>query len=460
MSGPRASFDPGPGRGPHGRRYAWRADAARPHESIWSLLQKFSFLNAVRNSQCVRLFRRMDSAHYRQVWDLGHEYLDLAALGAATVGRRRLETTGLVEGYLGGAERVREFLHLVGATLRYCPLCLAEGFHSPVHQMLFLAACPVHGVALHDRCPACRGLIRVDLKRSAPPFGCRQCRHAFWPAMGEPAAWPPQPGRRAADAAFAGVARWLRRASRAGDLLDRTLLVNSGRLDLRHENPADQNHRRPALTRLPRLWREALGEQVPAFLLAGPALRRGEHRVYLGPSRRGAAPPRTLDEHLSLRALDLYNGVHRWLYHRRLRRQRRAIVEACGRGLPDRPRTVKKRDRTLAWAYLAWRRYWEEEELKKVMGRRRWTPRSARHAVVDGFLGLLSGWEGRLPTDPALLDRVLIHVLLATFMESILLTRRAHGRGDRDLHFYFSGALTPVLVRSAHPRRRLAVLIR
>lgn len=115
----------------------------------------------------------------------------------------------------------------------------------------------------------------------------------------------------------------------------------------------------------------------------------------------------------------------------------------------------------LAWAYLVWRRWWEDcAELSRVMGSRRWMLRSAKHAVADGFARLVPKPEERLPTEPALLDRVLIYILLGTFMESVIITRAARARGDRDAHFSLGGALTPVLVRSAHPRRRLVALSR
>ena len=86
--------------------------------------------------------------------------------------------------------------------------------------------------------------------------------------------------------------------------------------------------------------------------------------------------------------------------------------------------------------------------------------RSIEHAVSDCFIRLVREPEGRLPTEPALLDRVLIYILFGTFMESVIITRAARARGDRDAHFSLSGALTPVLVRSAHPRRRLVALLR
>lgn len=43
--------------------------------------------------------------------------------------------------------------------LRYCPLCLEGGYHSYLHQLLELSACPIHHVALQTRCNHCASWI-------------------------------------------------------------------------------------------------------------------------------------------------------------------------------------------------------------------------------------------------------------------------------------------------------------
>jgi hypothetical protein len=48
---------------------------------------------------------------------------------------------------------------LTSEFLRFCPTCIYQGFHSPLHQLLFLTNCPAHGDQLKIRCTECFNLI-------------------------------------------------------------------------------------------------------------------------------------------------------------------------------------------------------------------------------------------------------------------------------------------------------------
>lgn len=65
---------------------------------------------------------------------------------------------------------------LMSPTLRYCPSCLAMGYHSMLFQHLAVDHCPGHGIGLADRCPQCEEphtpTLRGVMKR---PFECKKC---------------------------------------------------------------------------------------------------------------------------------------------------------------------------------------------------------------------------------------------------------------------------------------------
>lgn len=65
--------------------------------------------------------------------------------------------------------------------LRYCPKCIAEGFHSPLSQLSHVRACPIHGELLLDACQICGEQIQYALTVSSlnKPFACKN-GHTLW----------------------------------------------------------------------------------------------------------------------------------------------------------------------------------------------------------------------------------------------------------------------------------------
>ena len=68
------------------------------------------------------------------------------------------------------------------AQLRFCPVCMCRGFHSIWFQLSALAACPLHGCPLQDRCVNCGavpGLYRVTKRLFSNPYICADCGVPF-----------------------------------------------------------------------------------------------------------------------------------------------------------------------------------------------------------------------------------------------------------------------------------------
>lgn len=64
--------------------------------------------------------------------------------------------------------------------LRYCPVCMEQSFHCGCFQHLALTRCPVHNVALIDKCRHCGAPISCsyEISRTAA-FSCRTCEGQF-----------------------------------------------------------------------------------------------------------------------------------------------------------------------------------------------------------------------------------------------------------------------------------------
>lgn len=84
-------------------------------------------------------------------------------------------------------------LDLLSKTLRFCPECSREAYHSLLFQINDLAQCPLHRIWLLSRCPGCSEQFphaNLSLNTMAHPWGCARCH---WPYLRTPeqsqAAW-------------------------------------------------------------------------------------------------------------------------------------------------------------------------------------------------------------------------------------------------------------------------------
>lgn len=165
-------------------RVVWRPDQIYPYESVWGLLHKLCRWNRI---------------HFGDVWDL--VAVGRRALGAEVPTRRRdcslidptwldrtefaqllnLSITSTHDAFLDRYVCVSglEDVTLWGVSgLRFCPKCLAKGFHSPLHHLPFLEECPIHRCALLNACPKCARSIRYSAP-AADAFCC-PCGHPLW----------------------------------------------------------------------------------------------------------------------------------------------------------------------------------------------------------------------------------------------------------------------------------------
>src|SRR5882672_8636564 len=146
--------------------FCWRPDSIRPYESLWSVFQKLAQLNATTASGVIELLYAGGAINSRLK---ANRKLDLLRFGL--LDREQLaEFLHLEPGQVYQASalaylREDEITSLASTHLRYCPCCLRTGFHSPVHQFLFLKRCPAHHKeVLTDHCAVCNwGPVPYDV---------------------------------------------------------------------------------------------------------------------------------------------------------------------------------------------------------------------------------------------------------------------------------------------------------
>ena len=100
-----------------------------------------------------------------------------------------------------------------GSRLRYCPECLALGYHTPAQQLTGLALCPVHRCALTDRCTWCgreTGPYALVSRSFARPLRCAHCNER-WTRRRDAQDWDlPEDFVRQAARNFEPLYEWLR----------------------------------------------------------------------------------------------------------------------------------------------------------------------------------------------------------------------------------------------------------
>ena len=98
--------------------------------------------------------------------------------------------------------------------LRFCRACLQRGYHSPLFQLPWWEACPIHGEPLCEACPACANPVPAAFLPSDPSraLECRQCGHALAdPArLAQLVARPPHDEIETWWAVIGDYRRWLR----------------------------------------------------------------------------------------------------------------------------------------------------------------------------------------------------------------------------------------------------------
>jgi len=166
----------------------WRPGTTSVYESIWSLRRKFSYLNRL-NGGLTDDAIRADSDGVDGDIDLGNPMLKclgepLQIFRDCSLSRFLLpiEITG----------HLRRF-HV--SHLRYCEMCIVRGYHSPIHQLPWVACCPIHGIPLRELCLDCGKPIAIRswangkpdsrFKNSHPDYCC--CNP--WPGMLD-SQWP------------------------------------------------------------------------------------------------------------------------------------------------------------------------------------------------------------------------------------------------------------------------------
>lgn len=333
----------------------WRPEWVQPYESLWSLLAKFAYLNAANISDVKDCF----VGEFVRA-ELPGRYWHSSLNGFSILDRRKLctlmemEETTLIQATSLAYLAHNEVAVLASEQLRYCTLCLATGFHSPLHQMLFLSECPVHKLPLITECSHCgRSLRRYALNflHSKTFTGCDSCpdsRHRFRDFKQELAKQTSE-GRELEEVAEIMLKRM------SLDMVSAHVLEQAG---LRR--PGKWQARR--LKKLTDYWRDIFSVRVPASNVPQSYSARYV-RVHSAPSerlRKDSTGYGDFSRDVAKEMIAIYKSIARNLVNRELRSHRTCIAEV-GQHVAwvDDRRSKKGKLCIAANAFLLWRMVWE-----------------------------------------------------------------------------------------------------
>lgn len=194
---------------------SWAACFSEPYESAWCAAQKLAWLSASDAPDALsavvgRMVRASPSPKVRNFNDLGwwKNLLDDSDAKASADGRVsawRAVLAGGSEVVLGPGANA-----LCAPALRVCPICIATGYHSVVHQLEGLLRCPIHGNPLVTGCSRCGDPLGPYTVLRQDGFHCDHCGASL--LRGGNLAIPAKQVIADEGRAIAPLVEWVRRA--------------------------------------------------------------------------------------------------------------------------------------------------------------------------------------------------------------------------------------------------------
>jgi len=160
------------------KEWCWHGNIGNRIESIYGLLSKFAYFNALGCGDLRTLFilkRRRSSASRGAACatDLrSNEFFDVKVLSKILRLDENILLNSFVLHFFQNAT-FKSARHLV-----WCPECIKRGLHLPFHQLEYIGACPLHGIGLRRQCQTCGHQIPYELSDSVfrDPFCCPNCK--------------------------------------------------------------------------------------------------------------------------------------------------------------------------------------------------------------------------------------------------------------------------------------------
>ncbi len=191
---------------PHGK-WCWLPEWYSGSDSAYCLLAKFSRLNVLTIREVCEIFVEPNAKTGTTFARGRPEYpiVDLRLTKNLSLGRMsslmKIDPGSLQSGFLDTLFPTAS--RGAASHLKWCSICAIRGFHSVVFQLDFVHSCPLHNIALRQRCRNCAHHLsyRLHAPGGGRLFCCSRCGTDMAPCLNTP-----QPGLRLPDAAASSMA--------------------------------------------------------------------------------------------------------------------------------------------------------------------------------------------------------------------------------------------------------------
>jgi hypothetical protein len=385
----------------------WQPDSIAPYESYWSIFRKLARLNATTAGGVVELLKCGGVISSTQRPNLKLDLLRCDPIDPKLLaGFLQLQSVQIQQASALTYLKVEEVAALSSKHLRYCRTCLRAGYHSTLHQFLFLRRCPAHAAEiLTETCATCgHAPILYDMRSvGVQPAAERSCCLGISNREGNCLT-------RTTFEKFGPIASLLAERSRL-KTIDQPIERWLGR-------QCKLERRRQKLPRLIKYWQDLLSTQ-----LAGPQhdVRRKSKSHHISPVHHTAIVLRSLPNDLGVDSYMgedkslaiIYKSIYRHLAKTHLRAHRACTELLIRRMWFESDFINRGKTCTQAQAILLWRMCWERVRTPHELNTKR-----SRATVY---------WDPPSYDIPRLaLYRIFALECLALFEECLLLAKRFH----------------------------------
>lgn len=241
--------------------------------------------------------------------------------------------------------------------IRYCPACLAHGYHTILTSLKWLEICPIHSLALADACGCGMRMSTTVSDCLSSPLSCSSCKRRF---ISPTAARRPSLGR-APITAFDSLVTWLRATSNS------VIAPRDFRTGNSHVGAWTKEHARR--------WSALLGMPVPSAIDSPIKWQErtpliSEDSVVKGYLPIGNPLPRFKNYGRSGPAA-IYSAIHRHL-RRHVLSRRSKLCQQMFVALSDADLILKEirrsQDALQAWCMLLWCLHLEVKPSLRLLG--------------------------------------------------------------------------------------------
>lgn len=158
--------------------FTWNRDWIQAHESIWGVFEKFKFANQINGKEFFYYFTENKKLNYTST---SVQYKSISYLKSIAKEKLSEILNVDIEDFKDKIDELLKSpfskLSISNDNVCFCKTCISAGYHSLLHQYLFIDNCPFHPEEqLTDKCPNCNENFRsYDLGYTEQGFCCENC---------------------------------------------------------------------------------------------------------------------------------------------------------------------------------------------------------------------------------------------------------------------------------------------